>query len=88
MNVGKIKQVIGPTIDVEFEPGKLPSILNAVTVKRVAGSLLTGEVAQHLADHILVTGLFEVRANDILGIAFSFSIGETHQPRGTKRGAV
>jgi F-type H+-transporting ATPase subunit beta len=48
MNVGKIKQVIGPTIDVEFEPGKLPSILNAVTVKRVDGTLLTGEVAQHI----------------------------------------
>ena len=27
-SVGKIVQVIGPVVDVEFEPGKLPSIMN------------------------------------------------------------
>ena len=27
---GKVVQVIGPVVDVEFEPGKLPKILNAL----------------------------------------------------------
>ncbi|HWP81928.1 MAG TPA: F0F1 ATP synthase subunit beta [Bacteroidota bacterium] len=35
MNEGKIVQVIGPVVDVEFSGGKLPSILNAVKIPRV-----------------------------------------------------
>ena len=31
-NLGKIKQVIGPVVDVEFE-GSLPPILNALHIK-------------------------------------------------------
>ena len=29
-NIGKIAQVIGPVVDVEFPPGKLPAIYNAL----------------------------------------------------------
>ncbi len=32
MNKGKITQVIGPVVDVEFEPGKLPEIFYAVKI--------------------------------------------------------
>ncbi len=32
MNVGKIVQVIGPVVDVAFEDGNIPSILNAITI--------------------------------------------------------
>ena len=32
MNQGKIVQVIGPVVDVEFEPGKLPPIYGALEV--------------------------------------------------------
>ncbi len=32
VSTGKITQVIGPVVDVEFPPGKLPKILNALTV--------------------------------------------------------
>ena len=31
-NIGKIVQVIGPVIDVEFEAGHLPEIYNAIHV--------------------------------------------------------
>ena len=31
-NTGKIVQVIGPVVDLEFEEGKLPDILNAITI--------------------------------------------------------
>ncbi len=46
-NKGKIKQIIGPIIDVEFESGKLPAILNALKVEHNNQEVIF-EVAQHL----------------------------------------
>ncbi len=53
--VGKIIQVIGPVVDVEFEAGDLPEILNALFVTNpgiddVEENLVI-EVAQHLGDN-------------------------------------
>ena len=54
MNFGKIVQVIGPTIDVEFEDGKLPDIYNAIKVEdKEKGINLVCEVAQHLGNNII-----------------------------------
>jgi len=51
MNKGKIVQVIGPVVDVEFAD-KLPAIYNALTVENpMQGSKLTLEVQQHLGDN-------------------------------------
>ena len=36
-NVGKVVQVIGPVVDVEFEGGHLPAIYNALRISRDAG---------------------------------------------------
>ncbi len=56
-NVGKIAQVIGPVVDVEFEPGQLPNILNGLLVSNPAISdeedNLYVEVAQHLGDNMV-----------------------------------
>jgi F-type H+-transporting ATPase subunit beta len=54
-NIGKIVQVIGPVIDVDFSGSKLPEINNALTVKRtnlegVEETLVT-EVQQHLGEN-------------------------------------
>jgi len=53
--VGKIIQVIGPVVDVEFEPGNLPKIMNALAVSNPSISdeadNLIIEVAQHLGDN-------------------------------------
>src|SRR6476660_4782833 len=52
MNIGKVVQVIGPVVDVEF-PDALPPIYNALTVDfSVQGQVtkLTLEVQQHLGD--------------------------------------
>ena len=38
MAKGKVVQVIGPVVDIEFPAGELPEILNAVTIKGKAGS--------------------------------------------------
>ncbi|HML55783.1 MAG TPA: F0F1 ATP synthase subunit beta [Solidesulfovibrio magneticus] len=55
-NVGKIVQVIGAVIDVEFPEGKLPNILNALDIKNVNNEFATDlvvEVAQHLGDNVV-----------------------------------
>jgi len=52
---GKVVQVIGPVVDVEFEAGKLPRILNALKLTNPgissAKENLTLEVAQHLGEN-------------------------------------
>src|SRR5947208_15362166 len=52
---GKVTQVIGPVVDVEFPPGSLPEIFTALTVSNTGISdkseNLTIEVAQHLGEN-------------------------------------
>jgi F-type H+-transporting ATPase subunit beta len=53
MNKGKIVQVVGPVVDIEFTE-LLPAIYNALTVEFKVDSepfKLTLEVQQHLGDH-------------------------------------
>jgi F-type H+/Na+-transporting ATPase subunit beta len=54
MNKGKIVQIIGPVVDIEFS-GELPAIFNALTVEyELPGqgrTKLTFEVQQHLGDN-------------------------------------
>ncbi len=51
-NIGHVKQVIGPVVDVSFsaEGSKLPEIYNALEIKRPNGSTLVLEVQQHLGE--------------------------------------
>ncbi len=52
MNKGKIVQVIGPTVDVEFAPDELPELYNAITiVDKEKGIDLTVEAALHVGDN-------------------------------------
>jgi len=57
MNTGKITQVIGPVVDVEFAEGNLPPILSALLITNPAindqEDNLVIEVAQHLGDNIV-----------------------------------
>ncbi len=48
-NIGKIRQVMGAVVDVQFEEGALPEILNALHCKHDDGTLVL-EVAQHLGE--------------------------------------
>ncbi|MEE8573868.1 MAG: F0F1 ATP synthase subunit beta, partial [Thermodesulfobacteriota bacterium] len=52
---GKITQVIGPVLDIEFPPGELPAIFNALKVTNPTVSdepwNLVVEVAQHLGEN-------------------------------------
>ncbi|MDD5360927.1 MAG: F0F1 ATP synthase subunit beta [Ignavibacteria bacterium] len=55
MNIGKIVQVIGPVIDVDFSEGKLPEINNSLLIKRKnlegVEEMLVTEVQQHLGEN-------------------------------------
>ncbi|OGS13073.1 MAG: F0F1 ATP synthase subunit beta [Elusimicrobia bacterium RIFOXYA12_FULL_57_11] len=54
MNIGKIVQIVGPVLDIEFRQGQLPRILNALKIKYKEDGqdkTLVAEVAQHLGDN-------------------------------------
>ena len=55
INIGKISQVIGPVIDVDFSEGHLPAINNALHIKRTTiegvEDVLVTEVQQHLGEN-------------------------------------
>ncbi|WP_395094969.1 F0F1 ATP synthase subunit beta [Armatimonas sp.] len=53
MATGKIVQVQGPVVDVAFEPGQLPSILNAIRIPIKNGDDLIVEVSQHLGNDVV-----------------------------------
>ena len=83
MSTGKIVQVIGPVVDVEFEPGRLPSIYNALIVLGVENKdifsysqKLTLEVAQHLGESQVRT--IAMAATD--GLTRGMSVEDTGQP--------
>ncbi|MBD3221754.1 F0F1 ATP synthase subunit beta, partial [bacterium] len=55
-NYGTVKQVIGPTVDLEFDSDHLPEILNAIRiVDEERGIDLVTEVAQHTGNNIVRT---------------------------------
>ena len=50
MQEGKVSQIIGPVVDVDFPEGDLPAILDALTVTRPDGTKLVLETQQHLGE--------------------------------------
>ncbi|WP_349408822.1 F0F1 ATP synthase subunit beta [Pseudalkalibacillus sp. SCS-8] len=58
MNKGRITQVMGPVVDVQFDSGSLPEIYNALKVQSTEGEKaieLTLEVSLHLGDDTVRT---------------------------------
>ncbi len=51
-HIGKVTEVIGPVIDIRFNDGELPQILNAVEIDN-HGKKLVVEVAQHIGDNVV-----------------------------------
>ncbi|MBA2728576.1 MAG: F0F1 ATP synthase subunit beta [Parachlamydiaceae bacterium] len=53
MAKGKVRQLIGPIIDLEFPDGQLPDILNAVTITDdQTGHVIVAEVVSHMGDNM------------------------------------
>ncbi len=87
MNKGKITQVIGPVVDVEFEAGQLPEIYYALKITNPAlGSEewnLVVEVAQHLGENTVRTIAMDstdglVRGQDVMdtGMQIAMPVGK------------
>ena len=45
-NIGKVVQVIGPVLDIRFEDGQLPELLNAIEIQS-GDRKIVAEVAQN-----------------------------------------
>ncbi|MFH5925914.1 F0F1 ATP synthase subunit beta [Roseomonas xinghualingensis] len=80
-NVGKVTQVLGPVVDVQF-PAELPNILNALTTD-VSGRTLVLEVASHLGERTVRTIAMDttdglVRGTEVVdtGKGISVPVGE------------
>lgn len=84
---GKVTQVVGVVVDVEFDGRNLPAIFDALHVKR-GDHVLTLEVAQHLDEHTVRTISLQStdglkRGDDVeaTGAPISVPVGETTQGR-------
>jgi F0F1-type ATP synthase alpha subunit len=80
--IGKVKQVIGAVIDVQFE-GTLPEIYNALELKRDNGDTVVLEVQQHLGEDSVrciamdgTEGLMRGLEVVDTGIAIAMPVGE------------
>ncbi|HEY3434708.1 MAG TPA: F0F1 ATP synthase subunit beta, partial [Solirubrobacterales bacterium] len=84
--IGKVIQVIGPVLDVEFEPGHLPEIYNALLLENTTGAVpvrLVAEVQQHIGQNqvravAMSTTDGVVRGMDVIdtGAAISVPVGD------------
>jgi len=85
-NIGKITQVMGPVVDVEFEPGKLPAILTALLITNSVISddpdNLVVEVAQHLGDNVVRTVAMDVTDGLVRGMSVKDSGNPIKMPVG------
>lgn len=52
-NLGTIIRLVGVVVDVEFESGNLPSIYNALLVKRISGEDLVLEIQEHVGTKVV-----------------------------------
>ncbi len=52
MNKGKIHQIIGPVLDLKFNPEEMPELLNAINIPH-GDTIVVAEVAQHIGDDVV-----------------------------------
>lgn len=87
VNKGKIVQIIGPVLDIDFSGGTLPSIYNAIEIKRKntegKDEILITEVQQHLGESRVRTVAMDstdglVRGMEAVdtGVPISIPVGE------------
>ena len=51
-HIGKVIQIMGAVLDIRFEEGQLPSLLNAIEISHDGGKLIA-EVAQQIGDDVV-----------------------------------
>jgi F-type H+-transporting ATPase subunit beta len=79
-NLGTVKQVMGPVVDVEFAPGKLPAIYTALSISNPfigpEDDNLVLEVAQHLGENTVRCIAMDVTD----GVGRGFQVKDSGQP--------
>lgn len=79
-NTGKIVQIIGPVVDVDFSEGYLPAINTSLQIKRIntegKEELLITEVQQHLGENIVRT----VAMDSTDGLVRGMEVIDTEKP--------
>jgi len=73
---GKISQIMGAVVDVEFPEGNLPKIMNALKITKEDKNELVLEVAQHLGDSIVRT----VAMDSTDGLVRGFPVEDSGEP--------
>ena len=80
---GKISQIMGAVVDVEFLDGNLPRIMNALEIERTGNDNLILEVAQHLGESVVRTVAMDstdglIRGHEVkdLGEPISVPVGQ------------
>ncbi len=76
---GKVSQVMGAVVDVVFEDGHLPEIMNALKIVREDNSILILEVAQHLGNATVRTVAMDTtdgltRGHEVLDLGEPISV--------------
>ncbi|MES2638807.1 MAG: F0F1 ATP synthase subunit beta [Myxococcota bacterium] len=79
-NLGTVKQVMGPVVDVEFAPGRLPAIYTALSISNPfigpEDDNLVLEVAQHLGENTVRCIAMDVTD----GVGRGFQVKDSGQP--------
>ncbi len=75
-NIGKIKQVIGAVVDVSFEGGQLPNLLDALVINKEDGSQIVLECQRHLGESTVRT--IAMAATD--GLTRNMDVIDTGKP--------
>ena len=84
MAQGSVVQVIGTVVDIEFPPGEIPGLFNAVNITTTSGLVVVCEVQQHLGNNWVRTlamdttdGMKRGDVADDTGQAIAVPVGET-----------
>ena len=71
-NIGKVIQIIGPVLDIKFENGHLPDLLNAIEIehegKKVVCVVSGGNIDVNILDRVIKRGLLTSGRSALLKI--------------------
>ena len=79
-NIGKVVQVIGPVLDVEFESENLPEIFNEITIDQLAEGGTQVKLAAEVQQHIGRNQVRAVAMSTTDGVERGMNVTDTGSP--------
>jgi F-type H+-transporting ATPase subunit beta len=80
MSTGKVSQVIGPVVDVDFPPGQLPRILSALRVSNPSINAKVGNLVLEVAQHLGESTVRTVAMDSTDGLVRGMDVEDTGKP--------